>query len=148
MSDKPFLTDIKLTRRAFEQMTSNREMVDLVASASGDLQTVTGRANLAQAIINRLLTRQGELARLGHPTYGSRLHELIGELNNARVRALAEIYIRECLAQETRIEKVTQVTFAAPTRGYDRSTLQVTITVQPVGGEALAVVMPLQLGGG
>lgn len=115
--------DLKLTRRAFDQMTSDREFVDLSAGTGGDLDTTTGRANLAQAIINRLLTRRGELAQLGHPEYGSRLHELVGELNNLRLRALAELYIRDCLAQESRIEKVRYVTFEPPDRGIDRNML-------------------------
>ena len=77
----------------------------------GDVDITIGRDNLVQAIINRLLTRRGELATLGHPDYGSRLHELIGELNNLRLRVLAELYIRDCLAQEIRIEKIRYVYF-------------------------------------
>ena len=53
----------------------------------GDLKLVRGRANLAQAVLNRLFTRQGALARLGHPDYGSRLYLLPGEPNNRRTRA-------------------------------------------------------------
>ena len=83
-------------------MTSDRDPVDLLSAAGGDVQTVTGRENLAQAIVNRLLTRRGELTGLGHPDYGSRLHLLVGELNNARTRGLAELYIRDSLAQEPR----------------------------------------------
>jgi len=148
MPGDPLFKDIKLTRRAFEQMTSDREPVDLISSAGSDLGTVAGRANLAQAIINRLLTRRGELARLGHPNYGSRLHLLVGELNNARTRGLAGIYIRECLAQEPRIQEVTEVTFAPLSRGIERDTLQVTVRVRPVGDdEDLTLFIPLQVGG-
>lgn len=146
MADE-FGKDLKLTRRTFDQMTSDRDPVDLLAAASGDVQTVTGRANLAQAIVNRLLTRRGELARLGHPNYGSRLQLLLGELNNVRTRGLAEIYIRESLAQESRIEKVTRVAFALPARGLERATLYISITVQPTGGgDELTLLIPLQGG--
>ena len=138
--------DLKLTRRAFDQMTSDREFVDLSAGTGGDLDTTTGRANLAQAIINRLLTRRGELAQLGHPEYGSRLHELVGELNNLRLRALAELYIRDCLAQESRIEKVRYVTFEPPDRGIDRNMLKVTIGVKAVGDEQdLGILLPINI---
>jgi phage baseplate assembly protein W len=148
MSDDPLLKDLKLTRRSFDQLVSDREEVDLVASTGGDLQTVSGRANLAQAIMNRLFTRKGELTKLGHPNYGSRLHQLIGELNNARARGLAEIYIRESLAQEPRIEEITQITFAPPSRGFDRSLLEVTISVKPVGQEVdLTFTIPISLEG-
>jgi phage baseplate assembly protein W len=139
--------DIKLTRRAFDQMTSDRNAVDLLVAATGDVQTVTGRENLVQAIVNRLLTRQGELAQLGHPQYGSRLHQLVGELHNARTRGLAELYIRESLAQEPRVQTVTSIAFAPPVRGLERDTLYVSITVQTMGGgDALTLVILLQGG--
>src|SRR3954451_3183564 len=115
--------DIKLTRRAFDLLTSDREYVSLLSNSGGDLDTTTGRDNLVQAIINRMFTRRGELTSLGHPDYGSRLHELVGELNNLRLRALAELYIRDCLFQERRIEKVRYVTFEPPERGIDRDVL-------------------------
>ncbi len=145
MASDPFLTDIKLTRRSFDQQVSNREDVDLIADAGGDLAQVSGRANLAQAILNRLFTRQGELSKLGHPAYGSRLHLLIGEVHNPRTRGLSEIYIRECLAQEARVEKVVRVTIAPPTRGLDRSTLSITVSVKPVGDtQLLTLTIPLR----
>jgi len=148
MANDPIGTDIQLTRRLFDQLTSDREVVDLIASASGDVQTVSGRENLAQAIVNRLFTRKGELARLGHPNYGSRLYELIGEPNNARVRGLAELYIRESLAQEPRLEAITSITFAAPSRGFTRNLLEITISVKPVGeATQLTFVIPLNLEG-
>jgi phage baseplate assembly protein W len=147
MPNDQFNKDFRLTPRAFDQMTSDRESVDLVASASGDVQTISGRANLAQAIINRLLTRQGELTRLGHPNYGSRLHLLVGELNNARTRGLAGIYVREALAQEPRIQEVTEVSFAPPSRGLERDTLRIMVRVKPVGDdEELTLIIPLQVG--
>ena len=138
--------DLKLTRRAFDQLTSDREYVSLVADASGDLDTTTSRANLVQAVINRLLTRKGELTSLGHPEYGSRLHELVGELNNLRLRALAEVYIRDCLSQERRIEKVRYVTFEPPERGIDRNVLKVTIGISAVGEpQDVAIIIPINI---
>ncbi len=41
--------------------------------------------------------------RLGHPDYGSRLHELIGEPNNERTRELVRLYAKECISQEPRV---------------------------------------------
>lgn len=139
--------DLQLTRRAFDRLTSDREPVDLTLNRRADLALVGGRDNLAQAIINRLLTRKGELSTLGHPEYGSRLHELVGEPNNLRLRAKAEIFIRQALAQERRIEKVVAVSFAAPARLLDRDMLKAQIRVKPVGEMAeLAVVIPLKTG--
>lgn len=148
MADDLFHRDLRLTRRSFDQVLSDRDKVDLELSATGDVATVNGRANLAQAIINRLFTRLGELTRLGHPTYGSRLHSLVGERNVTRARGLAEIYIRECLGQEPRIAEIVEIAFAPPSRSEERSTLRVQIIVRPVGDEQpLSLVLPIGLGG-
>jgi phage gp46-like protein len=148
MNDKIKQIDLSLSLCQAGRLVSDREYADLRTTVSGDLTTVTGPANLIQAIVNRLFTRKGELAKLGHPSYGSRLHQLIGELNNTRVRGLAEIYIRESLAQESRIREITQITFAPPSRGIDRSVLQATIAIKPVGQEGeLTFIVPIRLEG-
>ena len=126
--------------------TSNREYVNLTTRSSGDVDTTTGRDNLVQAVINRLLTRKGELTTLGHPEYGSRLHELVGELNNLRIRVLAEIYIRDSLKQELRIEKVHYVTFLPPERGIDRHVLKTTIGLKAIGEtEVFSITIPINI---
>lgn len=146
MAEEVFKMDIKLSGRGFEQEASDRSYVDLEVSGRSDLATVEGRENLVQAILNRLLTRQGELTALGHPRYGSRLHMLIGEPNNLRVRGLADAYIREALAQESRVAKVNWISFDAPTRGYDRSTLRATLSVQPINNAApFTIQIPINL---
>lgn len=71
-----------------------------------DLKTATGRENLAQALILRLLTERGSLAPLGHPDYGSRLVELVGRRNNDTTRNLARLFTLEALNQEPRVEEV------------------------------------------
>jgi len=82
---------------------------DLINTISGDLQTIDDEYNLAQALILRLKTWQGELADLGHESYGSRLHELIGEPNNESTRELVEIYTRDCVSQDPRVREVVSV---------------------------------------
>lgn len=66
------------------------------------LATVSGRANLAQALILRLLTPRGSLAALGHAGYGSRLIELVGRRNDVPTRNLARLFVVEALSQEPR----------------------------------------------
>ena len=66
----------------------------------GDFGTVEGKDNLGQALIRRLLTPKGELAALGHPAYGSRLHEVIGEPNTETTRNLAKLFVLEALKAE------------------------------------------------
>jgi phage baseplate assembly protein W len=147
MAEDGYLKDIQITDRGFDQQVSDRTYVDLRTTGRGDLATVEGRENLVQALLNRLLTRQGELATLGHPKYGSRLHTLIGEANNLRVRGLADAYIREAVGQEKRISKINFISFNAPDRGANLSTLKVTMSVTPVGGAPFTLFIPINLEG-
>lgn len=71
-----------------------------------DLDTVRGLDNAVQAVIHRIKTVKGELADLGHPEYGSRHHELIGEPNSVHNRNLVKLYLLQALALEPRIEKI------------------------------------------
>lgn len=74
-----------------------------------DVETIDGLANLVQALRLRLLIDQGELTGLGHPRYGSRIRDLIGEpLNRANLELLRR-YVRQTLLQDPRVEEVTQV---------------------------------------
>lgn len=125
-------TDLFLTRRSFDLLTSDRVGVDL-ATERGDIKLVNGRANLAQAVLNRLFTRRGELAGLGHPDYGSRLYQLIGEPNTRRSQAVAELYIREALADEPRIREIVVIIFEPPSlRADKRNVMELTIAILPV----------------
>ncbi|MEW6491442.1 MAG: DUF2634 domain-containing protein [Cyanobacteriota bacterium] len=126
--------DLLFTRQQNKQIPTDREVATLKADR-GDLAITGGLNNLAQAILNRLCTRKGELAALGHPDYGSRLYLLMGELNNTRTQRLAELYIRECLQAEPRIEEILEIVFEPPSDIFDRSRLKVRVTVKPVGEE-------------
>lgn len=108
-----------------------------------DLATVSGRENLGQAVIIRLLTPQGELGPLGHPEYGSRLHEVIGVPSVETTWNLIKLYILESLRGETRIDKIDQLTVepVAGTRGLVRVRLRVT----PVGQSQAMTIGPLTL---
>lgn len=87
------------------------EDADLAVSRSRqgrdrDLAVVQGVDSADQLLINRIKTHRGELTPLGHPEYGSRHHQLIGEPNVDRTRHLIKLYILEALSHEPRIEKV------------------------------------------
>ncbi len=71
-----------------------------------DLEAIGGAENLKQALLMRLLTPLGELAILGHPSYGSRLFELIGERNTQANRNRAKVFILLALGAEPRVKKV------------------------------------------
>jgi phage baseplate assembly protein W len=108
-----------------------------------DLDTVSDRANLAQAITLRLLTPRGELAPLGHPAYGCRLHELIGFPNTANTRDLAKLYVIEALKREPRIDTIVRVDVSA--HPGDRHRIDIAIEVLPIGTVDVLVIGPIIL---
>lgn len=117
---------------------------DIMVSKKGDLQIASGRANLGQAILNRLLTRKGELADIGHPEYGSRLHELIGEPNNEKTRELVRLYAKECVSQEIRVQDIVNITVSVD--GNNRNEVLLDITVLPIKSNVpMNVVFPFYL---
>jgi len=110
-----------------------------------DLATLEGLANLEQAIANRLKTRKGELASLGHPDYGSRHHELIGEPNVERTRDLIKVYVLRALRDEPRIERVLSATVRAE-HAPPRDTVRIELKVRVIGEQApLNLVVPFSL---
>ncbi len=118
---------------------------DLIAT-KGDFETISDENNLVQSIIHRLITDEGELYDVGHADYGSRLHELVGELNNARTRERLKNLIHACLAEEPRIIEVTDIK-VMPNQ-HDLNRLDIEITVLPIGKSTfLSVVYPFSLEG-
>jgi phage baseplate assembly protein W len=119
-----------------------------VAPRARDVTLIDGRANLVQALIVRLLTERGELAQLGHPDYGSRHHELIGEPNTETNRNLVKLHVLACLRQEPRLEKILRVDVRPPVGPEDRS--RVTIDVDAIArGEPtpISLVVPFSFQG-
>ena len=74
-----------------------------------DLGAVAGVDNLVQALLVRFNTPRGDLAALGHPDYGSRVHELIGRSNDETTRNLARLFTLETLRQEPRVGQVVDL---------------------------------------
>lgn len=140
--DAQLLTDLRI-----ELHRAHLRPIYTVAEASSrktlDLAAVSGRDNLGQAILMRLLTPLAELAPLGHPEYGSRLHSLIGQPNTETVRRLARLYILESLAREPRIAKVLQAQVTPHPVHRDR--FDVELRVQPIGASAVLDLGPFTL---
>ncbi|MBS7654095.1 MAG: hypothetical protein QXU95_01035 [Candidatus Bathyarchaeia archaeon] len=136
MSSSPLGSDLKVID---DELGS-----DLALSSNGDLEIVKEEYNLGQAIINRLRTRLGELADLGHSNYGSRLYELVGEPNNERTRELAKAYVRESVMRDPRVKEIINVS-VRPHKDDDRR-IDIDITVMPMGkSTALNIVFPFYL---
>jgi phage baseplate assembly protein W len=148
MEDRHLLTDIGLTLRHSElrpvyTVATERHRVPARRGQPVDLGAVSGRENLSQAIILRLLTPRGELSELAHPEYGSRLHELIGRQNTDTTRNLVKLFILESLQVEPRVEEVLEVT-VEPTRGR-RDSVSVLLRVKPVGATPTLTIGPFTL---
>lgn len=110
----------------------------------GDLQASEGRANLAQALIVRLLTPVGDLAHLGHPSYGSRLGELVGRLNDEPTRNLARRYVIEAVRAEARVGRLDQLVVRVPDDRPD--VVEIAFSVVPVSGDdPLAIALEVVL---
>jgi phage baseplate assembly protein W len=110
-----------------------------------DVATTSGVAAAVQFLADRLKTQQGELAALGHPDYGSRHHELIGQPNLQRTQNLIKVYVLQALAREPRIEKILSAKVYA-TSSPPRDTVQIDLTVQLIGQpNPLNFVVPFSL---
>src|SRR6266446_80083 len=119
-----------------------------VAERAGarDLEVAAGLDTLTQALANRLKTRKGELAPLGHPGYGSRHHELIGQPNVQRTRDLIKLYVLQALRDEPRIESVASANVFAE-HSPPRDTVRIDLVLNVRGAPApLNLILPFALG--
>ena len=107
---KKFGTDLRAVYRIkdgrYEDVDFDAAQVTRRGKKERDLTLALGVDNITQAIIHRLKTCYGEMTSLGHPDYGSRHNELIGEPNTEHNRHLVKLYILQALAKEPRIEKI------------------------------------------
>jgi len=125
------MSDLGLNRQTLRTIFSDRMAID-VGDFLGDLDLKDGLDNVAQAIQNRLLTGKGEIHKLGHASYGSELHRLIGEPITWKTKARAEMYIQEALKQEQRVEEVVDIQFPEGNTLESRFTLAIVLVVKVV----------------
>lgn len=112
-----------------------------------DLAGLAGVDNLKQALLLRFLTHQGELAVLGHRTYGSRLHELIGEPNTETNRNRAKLFTLQALQAEPRIGEIVSVDVR--TRRSEPTRIDIDVKLKPLESDTiLNLVFPFFLEGG
>jgi phage baseplate assembly protein W len=142
MQDSIYGSDIKLRMGLYAGFYGIG--ADLYVNRKGDVDIVSGRENLGQAIIHRLMTRQGELEELGYPEYGSNLHELIGRPNNLATQNMVKLYVNQCLSQEIRIEKIESIDVMP--HGSDPHAVVVEVAIIPIGSEnPLGISFPYRL---
>ncbi len=147
MSDLALLCDLALKRHPLRSQVSSREAID-IGHIRGDLSLRDGLDNLAQAIQNRLLTRKGELKTLGHENYGSELYKLLGEPNSWKAKARAELYIREALNHENRVEEIIEILFRGDEIPQSQAELDIVVIAKAKDhDEPLRVELALNLEG-
>jgi phage gp46-like protein len=143
-------TDLRLLRN-LERQNDRERGADLSTARRAetgqiDLERLQGLDNLKQALLLRFLTPLGELAILGHSTYGSRLYELIGELNTESNRNRAKLFVLQALGQEPRVEKILRV--AVTSQRGKPTQINIDIDLHPVGSATtLNLVFPFFLDG-
>jgi len=123
--------------------TPIQETVDL-ALGPGIVETVSGIENLRQALRLRLMVERGELSGLGHPRYGSRVHELLGETLDSANRELLRRHIRRALLADPRVAEVSSVTVTA--HEGRAGAVDVLATVLAVSGDTVPVQVVLHGG--
>jgi phage baseplate assembly protein W len=97
----PFGTDLRLT-------PTPQGGVDVAGGTAGQ-GSIDGLDNLVQSLTLRLLTHQGELADLGHPRFGSRVWELIGEPLDAANLGLLRRYVRQAVLADPNVAEITRL---------------------------------------
>lgn len=141
------MADLALKRKTLRTVASSRSSID-VGGFRGDISLRGGLDNVAQAIQNRLFTRKGEMSKLGHASYGSDLHLLIGEPNTWKTQARAELYIQEALQNEKRVEEVVDIYFPEGSTIESKAILQIVLVVKVLNyEEQLKVSIELNLVG-
>ena len=137
---KRFGTDLKLLNNLDLTKSSRDRPNDLftrirVETNQADLDIHSDVDNLVQALLLRFLTPVGEMELLGHPDYGSRLFELIGELNSETNRNRAKLFTLQALQAEPRVKEIRSVDVtqnrADPTR------MDIRISLLPVDSDTL-----------
>ena len=113
------------------ELYSRNETYDLRPNGAGDLGLAQGNDNIIQALTLRLRVRRGELAPLGWPAYGSRLHELIGEPNINRVHVRLMAYARGAIEEDPRVAEVSQVSASPSGRDTVRLMMEIRLIEEP-----------------
>lgn len=123
----PYGTDVRFS-----------ELGDLVVSPTGDLTSITGAENCAQALALRLRTFPGELPL--QLAYGSQLAaRLVGQKANDPdlARSIANVELRELLRQDRRFLAARDISATDLTPSGDR--LAISLTLRLAGGEDLEI---------
>jgi phage baseplate assembly protein W len=80
---------------------------DYVKTATGDIDTIQGIANVTQALYNRLITVQGSL--IHRPNYGVGIKTFQNSISSIDTQRQLATKINDQFSRDPRVEKVTSV---------------------------------------
>lgn len=80
------------------------EILELKGDNDGKLALVKGVENLKQSLFIRLITPRG--GYLGHPDYGSRIQDYLGNKNSEENSVMIDVEIERTLRSDARVTKV------------------------------------------
>lgn len=80
------------------------EILEMKGNEKGSIATVRGVENLKQSLLVRIITPLGSY--VGHPKYGSRVHEYLGNKNTEENAILLNIEIERTIRTDGRVTKV------------------------------------------
>ena len=104
----------------------------LLADDGGDIAMVSGRANLRQALVHRIVTAKREL--LFHPDYGCSVRRLIGAVAGPTAALLGARFVKSSIQADPRVSAVRDA--AAQVIG---DTISVTATAVAVAGAVVDI---------
>lgn len=100
---------------------------DMAISSSGDLATVSGLANIQQALWHRLITIPGALVH--KPTYGVGIGLFQNDVASFANQQKIATAIQEQFAQDPRVQSVDAVSFQVDDLSPEMTVVSVTITI-------------------
>lgn len=106
------------------------------------MQTVSGKKNLVQALTLRLMVDTGESACLGHPSYGTRIRDLIGEPLDRANLELIRRYVRRALLEDPRVAEVDPLVVRP--RDSEPGAVEVVAVVTAINGEEADIEVTLR----
>lgn len=130
------LRPVYAVKTVFQSMSQRR-------GRKRDFDLIDGGENLGQALVMRILTPKGELRDLGHPDYGSRVHEIVGSENTATTRNLLKLFVIEAVQREPRVEEIIAVS-VTPATGR-RDSVDIALSVKAVGFSEIITIGPFTL---
>jgi phage baseplate assembly protein W len=136
MKDDPLKTDLQL------EFPEDGGDIDL-AWPGGEAATVSGTHNLIQALTLRLLVHRAEIAGLGHPRYGSRVRELIGQPLTRPNLDLLRRHVRAALLDDPRVREIVSL-HVAP-RSDTPGAVDVAATIRAITDDSVHVSVALDL---